>query len=254
MKILRTFLLALSLAAYASSLPAQTSLSIRQAAPALAITHLTGDLYLYTTYGQAGGAPYPSNSMYLLTSKGAVMFDTPWDSTQYQPLLDSIYIRHHQRVALCISTHFHSDRTGGLAFLQQQGIPTWSSAMTRDLCRLRHENQAANVFTQDTTFIVGNYSFRTFYPGAGHTKDNIVIWLMKDKVLYGGCFVKSTEAPDLGNLADADLAEWPASVRRVMREFPDPAFVIPGHLDWTDKLSLLHTEKLLQQYRESHPQ
>src|SRR5258708_8618319 len=111
MKILRPFLLALSLAAYASSLPAQTSLSIRQAAPALAITHLTGDLYLYTTYGQAGGAPYPSNTMVLLTSKGAVMFDTPWDSTQYQPLLHKIYIHHHQRSPLFISPHLPTPRT-----------------------------------------------------------------------------------------------------------------------------------------------
>ena len=30
--------------------------------PALTITHLTGDCYIYTTYGLAGGQPYPANS------------------------------------------------------------------------------------------------------------------------------------------------------------------------------------------------
>jgi metallo-beta-lactamase class B len=221
--------------------------------PPLTITHLTGDLYVYTTWHTLSDGPYPSNSMYLVTPKGAVLFDTPWDSTQFQPLLDSIYARHRQRVVLCISTHFHEDRTAGLAFLQQQGIPTWSSAMTLEFCRQRHENQAAYTFIQDTTFTVGGYSFRTFYPGAGHTKDNIVIWLTKDKVLYGGCFIKSTEAPDLGNLADADVNEWAASIRRIDKAFPPPAYVIPGHLGWTDNQSLPHTLKLLQQYKESHP-
>jgi len=124
--------------------------------------------------------------------------------------------------------------------------------MTKELCRLHHEAQAGNVFTKDTTFTVGNYSFRTFYPGAGHTKDNIVIWVPKPRVLYGGCFVKSTEATDLGNLSDADPAAWAASIRRVMAAFPDPAFVIPGHLDWTDKESLSHTTRLLEEYKAAH--
>jgi metallo-beta-lactamase class B len=217
--------------------------------PALTITHLTGDCYVYTTYGLAGGEPYPANSMYLVTDKGVVMFDVPWDSTRDQPLLDSIENRHHQRVVLCIATHFHEDRTAGLSWLSRQGISTWSSVMTKDLCRLHHEAQADNVFTKDTTFTVGNYAVRTFYPGAGHTRDNIVIWVPKARVLYGGCFVKSTQATDLGNLSDADPGAWGASIKRVMAAFPDPAFVIPGHLDGTDPQSLLHTAKLADEYK-----
>lgn len=232
--------------------PASSDRTKDQRHPALSIVHLTGDCYVYTTYGLSGGQPYPANSMYLVTGRGVVMFDVPWDSTQDQPLLDSIYNRHHQRVVLCISTHFHEDRTAGLPYLKQQGIPTWSSALTKELCRLHHENQAASIFTKDTMFTVGNYTFRTFYPGAGHTKDNIVIWVPKARVLYGGCFVKSTEAPDLGNLADADPVAWVSSVRRVMKEFPDPAFVIPGHLSWADKRSLVLTARLLDEYKAAH--
>ncbi|TDW97039.1 subclass B1 metallo-beta-lactamase [Dinghuibacter silviterrae] len=217
--------------------------------PPLTITHLTGDCYVYTTYRPVGGEPYPANSMFLVTGKGVVMFDVPWDTTQYQPLFDSISTRFHQPVVLCISTHFHDDRTAGLSFLKQRGIPTWSSALTRELCVLHHNDVAENVFTKDTTFTVGNYSFSTFYPGAGHTTDNIVIWVPKARVLYGGCFVKSTEAPGLGNLADADPVAWPVSLQRLMKAFPDPDFVIPGHLGWTDKESLRHTARLLQAYK-----
>lgn len=256
MKPLITVIIMLSLAAQsaqARSQATQIPTLPAQSHPALTITHLTGDLYVYTTWHVIDDGPYPSNSMYLVTPKGAVMFDTPWDSTQFQPLLDSIYARHRQRVVLCISTHFHKDRTAGLAFLQQQGIATWSSAMTLELCRQRHENQAAHTFTKDTTFNIGDYSFRTFYPGPGHTKDNIVIWLPEDKVLYGGCFVKSTEAPTIGFVGDGDLTAYPSSIMRLIKEFPHPTYIIPGHLGWTDNRSLEYTLKLVQQYKDTHP-
>ena len=95
--------------------------------PSIAISHSTGDFYIYTTHRLLNGKMIPSNSMYLITDKGAVMFDTPWDTTQFQPLLDSIQFRHHTNVALCIATHFHDDRTAGLDFLKQKGITTYSS-------------------------------------------------------------------------------------------------------------------------------
>src|SRR5215470_14788414 len=79
----------------------------------LTITHLTGEFYIYTTYGIFRNDTVPSNSMYLVTSKGVILFDTPWDSTEFQPLLDSIKRRHNKEVVLCIATHFHADRTAG---------------------------------------------------------------------------------------------------------------------------------------------
>ena len=80
------------------------------------ISHLTGDFYIYTTYSLVAGSLFPANGMYLVTDSGVAMFDTPWDSTQFQPLLDSIQARHHKRVILCIATHFHEDRTAGLEY------------------------------------------------------------------------------------------------------------------------------------------
>src|ERR1700753_2088558 len=72
----------------------------------LKITHLAGDFYVYETWKTISSGPYPSNSMYLVTKDGAVLFDTPWDSTQFQPLLDTIWQRHHKRAIMCIATHF----------------------------------------------------------------------------------------------------------------------------------------------------
>lgn len=159
----------------------------------LHIQHLTDNFYIYTTYKDLNGFMFPSNSMYLVTENGIVLFDTPWDTTQFQPLLESISIKHNKEVVLAISTHYHDDRTAGLEFLKQKNVKTYSSKLTYDLCREHNEKQAEFYFENDTTFSIGNYKFETYYPGEGHTKDNIVIWFDKYKILYGGCLVKSTE-------------------------------------------------------------
>jgi Zn-dependent hydrolases, including glyoxylases len=213
--------------------------------PKLRITPLHGDFYVYTTWRPVGGALFPSNSLYVVTAKGIVMIDTPWDTTQLQPLLDSMQARHHQQPVMSLSTHFHADRTAGLNWLQAHGVATWSSAYTKQLCIEKNEEKAAHIFTKDTSFTVGNHSFQAYYPGPGHTKDNIVVWFEKEKILYGGCFVKSTESEHLGNLSDADTSAWPASIRKVLKQFK-PNYVIPGHQDWKDKRSLEHTLKLLE--------
>ena len=73
----------------------------------LKISHLTGDFYIFVTYNLYKGAKIPANGMYLVTNKGVVMFDTPWDTTQFQPLLDSIKAKHNKAVVACFATHFH---------------------------------------------------------------------------------------------------------------------------------------------------
>lgn len=215
----------------------------------LLISPLKGfdNFYVYTTYQNVGNALYPSNSMYLITKDGVVMFDTPWDTTQFQPLLDSIKIKHNKKVIMCIATHHHNDRTIGLEFLREKGIKTFSSNLTLELCKRYNEKQAQYVFNNDTIFNVGGYEFEVYYPGEGHTKDNIVIWFPKQKLLYGGCFIKSTEANNLGNMEDVNVKKWRISAFNLLKRYPNPEMIIPGHLIWNKK-ALKHTIKLLKKY------
>ncbi len=228
-----------------------TSVLAQPQHPALTITRLTKDFYVYVTYNDPGdGSSFPSNSMYLVTRRGVILFDTPWDSTQFQPLLDSIWARHHKKVLLCISTHFHADRTAGLAYYRKKGIATYTTRRTDALSAIRNQPRAAHLITNDTTFTFGNDSFQTFYPGEGHSPDNIVVWFPKEKILYGGCFVKSTEAATLGNLSDANTKAWPVSVKNIFSQLGTPIFVIPGHQSWASNQSLQHTLELLIEYNQ----
>ena len=218
---------------------------------ALVISRLTDNFYVYTTYTLLNGSPYPSNSMFLVTDSGVVMFDTPWDTTQFQPLVDSIDHRWHKKIVLCVATHFHADRTAGLDFLTNKGIKTYSSKLTYDLCKQHKEPQAQYYFLHDTTFTVGGYAFKTFYPGEGHSSDNIVVWFGAYRILYGGCLVKSEENTSIGNLSDANIKEWPLTIKKLMKEFPNPEYVIPGHMSWTGKGQLPHTLKLIHAYKKA---
>jgi len=213
----------------------------------LKITQLTGNFYIFTTYKMYNNSLFPSNGMYLVTEDGVIMFDTPWDTAQCLPLLEYIYKHHDRKVVCCISTHYHDDRTAGLEILKKNGVRTYSSKQTYNLCIKNNEKKAEFIFTGDTTFSYGSHTFQAYYPGEGHTKDNIVIWFEKVKILYGGCLVKSTESDGLGNISDANIITWPETIKNVMNKYPEPDYVIPGHFSWLNNQGLQHTLELLEQ-------
>jgi metallo-beta-lactamase class B len=127
----------------------------------LTITHLTGDFFVFTTWRMLGDIRFPANGLYLVTNQGVVMIDTPWDTTQFQPLLDSIEVKHKKSVVLCIATHSHEDRTAGLEFLGNKGIKTYTSSLTDEICidleleDIRFKHSTVVKVTQRTTLLYG---------------------------------------------------------------------------------------------------
>ncbi len=65
--------------------------------------------------------------------------------------------------------------------------------------------------------------------GEGHTEDSICVYLPMQKILFGGCSVKSLRSRGLGNIADANIDEWPDTIREMKRRFPEVEVIIPGH-------------------------
>lgn len=210
----------------------------------LKISHLTGDFYVFTTYNLYKGTPVPANGLYVVSNDGVIMIDSPWDTTQFQPLLDSIRAKHNKKVTVCVATHFHEDRTGGLAYYRNQGIKTYTTKQTDELSKKRGMKRAEYLITSDTTLTVGQYSFKTIYPGPGHAPDNIVVWFEKEKVLYGGCLIKSTDDTTLGNLGDANTKEYATTLKKVQARCKNPNHIIPGHNGWKSVKSLEHTLKM----------
>jgi metallo-beta-lactamase class B len=218
----------------------------------LKISHLTGDFYIYTTYSTYEGEQVPANGMYLVTNNGVVMFDTPWDTTQFQPLLDSIKLRHNKNAVICIATHWHSDRTAGLEYYRQQGIKTYTTVITDELSKKNDKKRAEFLMVNDTVFNAGQYSFETYYPGQGHTADNIVIWFSKEKILYGGCLIKGADAENLGYLGDANVKEYESTLKKVQVKCRKPKFIIISHSDWNNIQSLKHSIVLAKELKKKN--
>ena len=218
----------------------------------LKISHLTGDFYIYTTYNTYEGSQLPANGMYLLTNNGVLLFDTPWDTTQFQPLLDSIKLKHNKSVTLCIASHWHGDRTEGLEYYKQKGIKTYTTLLTDELSKKNHKKRAEFLMAKDTVFNTDQYSFETYYPGEGHTADNIIIWFRKEKILYGGCLIKGADAENLGYLGDANMAAYESTLKKVQKKCPDPKFIIISHSDWNNINSLKHSIKLARKLKKKN--
>ena len=165
--------------------------------------------------------------------------------------------RGHGQIHLRRATHWDAgddaaagwveDRTAGLDYYKSKGIATYSTYATRNLCRENNFPQAEYTFEGDTTFNIHNTVFETFYPGAGHSSDNIVVYFPKDRLLVGGCFVKSVEATDLGNLSDANIGMWRVSAKTLIKKYPKVKTVIPGHQKIAGKSALKHTLKLAKE-------
>jgi metallo-beta-lactamase class B len=221
----------------------------QNATPKLEITPLTGDFYIYTTYNAYQDIMLPAHGMYVVTDSGVVLFDTPWDTTQFQPLLDTIASRYHKDVITCIATHWHSDRTEGLEYYKDKGIATYTTALTDSLSAANNKKRAEHIIYKDTIFHIAQYAFEIYYPGPGHTTDNIVIWFEKEKILYGGCLIKGADAKNLGNLADANVEAYATTLENVRRKYADPKYIIVSHSDWSNNRSLKHSIKLAKRLK-----
>ncbi|WP_316735112.1 BlaB/IND/MUS family subclass B1 metallo-beta-lactamase [Pedobacter aquatilis] len=213
--------------------------------PKLKITKIAPNLYKYTSYNVYKGNITDANAVYLVTKKGVVVIDAPWDSTQFQPFLDSIKVKHNQKVVLAIATHSHEDRAGGLGFFKAKGIETYATAKTNKILLATKKPTAQFTFNGDTTFNIGGVNIHTYFAGEGHTKDNITIWFEQGKLLYGGCLVKSIDSKDLGYIGEANIKQWAQSIKNVQKKFPDAKILIPGHGEGNKPNALNHTLELL---------
>ena len=220
--------------------------------PGLTVTPLNSQVYVHTTYGVYGNTPFPSNGLIVKTQDGVVLVDTGWDTVNdtdnTRQLLRWVADSLRQSIRLCIITHAHDDKVGGIAELRKAGIRVVSTPLTAQKTIKLGYPSPDPILPTDTTFTIGQEPIRCYFPGEGHTSDNIVVWLPNQQILYGGCFVKSVAAFGMGNLADANVKAWSGSIQNVMRQFGNARIVVPGHEEWSDTEALKHTLQLINKY------
>lgn len=206
----------------------------------LKIEALSESVYRHISYKQVDGyGLVPSNGLIVLQGDHSVLIDTPWSAADTLSILK--WAKQQQApVTASISTHWHADRTAGIEALNAAGVDTYATVRTNEILHQQGLPQALHVIEQNPAHW---QALTVFYPGAGHAKDNIVVWLPHQKVLAGGCLVKSLDATTLGYTGDADILHWPEAVESVKQMFA-PEIVVPGHGEPGSVDLLTHTQML----------
>lgn len=183
------------------------------------------------------------NGLIFKDQEEAVVIDTPVDDSSSYELMQWIKNQLHAEIIAVIPTHFHEDCLGGLNAFHQREILSFANISTLDSAKNRNTNIPRVGFLQELQIQVGNEEVICSFVGAGHTSDNIVVYIPSQKVLFGGCLVKEIGA-NKGNLADADTKAWPISIQNLKEKFPEAKIIVPGHGVFGDRTLLDYTEKL----------
>jgi metallo-beta-lactamase class B len=211
------------------------------------LTKINEQIWVHTSYFNYMGDLIPSHGLLAITNAGIVLVDTPWNNDQTKELLKMVKDKFDQPIKLAVFSHWHQDRIGGIDTLIAEQIKTASTALTAELAvKAGFQKPQTTINPKSEVFKVGDLSFETYYPGPGHSMDNIVVYFPKTRVLYGGCLVKPMGSTNLGNVADGDATQYPKTMRKLMRRYPKAAIVIPNHGPWGDFRLLTHTLKLAE--------
>lgn len=196
----------------------------------------------YTNDPQFGR--FPSNGLILINNNEAFLFDTPTTVTQTQELVDFITDSLKLKVIGFVPNHWHNDCVGGLEYLKSIGVKTYANQLTIDILKQKGQTYPDNGFRDSLQLFLGDKEILCYYMGAAHSKDNIVVWIPSEKILFAGCMAKSINSINLGNTVDGDLKAYPITIKKVIEKFPNANIIIPGHGSFGGIEVLTHTLKL----------
>ena len=108
-------------------------------------------------------------------------------------------------------------------------MATYASPSTRRLAEA--EGNEIPAFSRRTLIEQGRSALRSVSSSILVLRIRPTIWLLyvpSANVLYGGCAVHELSSTSAGNVADADLAEWPTSVERIQKHPGNRESSFPG--------------------------
>lgn len=194
------------------------------------LTQLSKEVYVHTSISQLGSyGKVSSNGMLLVKGKKAFLFDSPANNEQTKQLVLWLRKNLKTKVVGFIPNHWHLDCMGGLEYLQSMKAKSYASNKTIELAKKEHLAAPSLGFKDSLTLTLDDQIIKCYYLGEAHSKDNIVVWLPKEQILFPGCMVKELTCYKMGNISESNLDEWPNTIEKVMLKFSNAKIVIPGH-------------------------
>lgn len=214
-------------------IPAEPFVASGTGEAAVELSRIDDRVWVHTSYAPWEGSVVGSNGLVVATDTGLVLIDSPWTPEQTAALDRLARDAFGAEITAAIVTHAHPDRMGGAPYLREAGIPITSLETVAERAAETGYVVPDDVRGGDLAELtVGGTTFTIDHPGAGHTIDNLVVWIADHRVLFGGCLVKEERAVTLGNTAQADVVAWPRSLTLVAERYPDADVLVPGHGAW----------------------
>ena len=225
--------------------------SLRSAPPEtiredLEVERLVEGVWLHTSYEELEDfGRVPANGLVVVSDGEAAVIDTPWTDDQIRALAAWVEERLGARLKVVVPTHSHADCMGGLAAAHDLGARSYSSTKTAEIAKRKKLPVPQESFERERAIALGSRVLEARYVGPGHTVDTIVVWLPDARILFAGDLARSASARSLGNIREADLDGWPASVETLQRQYGEASLIVPGHGRPGGAELLSHTQELL---------
>ena len=202
----------------------------------VSFAELKPGVWQHTTYlDLMGFGPVPSNGLLVVDGESSLLVDTAWTEYQTAQILRWAAEVLGKPVRAAVVTHAHQDKMGGIAALNAAGIPSWANPLSNELAPKHDLLPATNALMFDANGWATDAGatalapLKIYFPGGAHTRDNITVGLPALGLAFGGCMIKASDSPTLGNLADADTAAYAQSVRNFGAAFSDASLIVMSH-------------------------
>lgn len=217
--------------------------------PTIQLRKLATGVWLHTSgYVYPSGTEFPSNGLIVQEGEELTLVDTAWGELATLELLEAIRAVLHLPVRRAVVTHFHGDRAAGVDVLESRGIEVLAHPLTQRFAieyGMPVPDKTLEALTERGGAVtVGR--LQAFFPGPAHTLDNLMVWLPREKILFGGCAVRARQANSAGNTAHGDLKSWLRVLDEVRENYGEAVMVIPGHGEPGGLELLSHTSRLVQ--------
>jgi metallo-beta-lactamase class B len=225
------------------------SFAARAADSGISVRHLVGPIYLVEDEHYT-----KTNSLIYIGPSHVTVVGASWTPETAKTLRDQIRRLTSRPVQEVIDTSPDPEWSGGNGYWKSIGAKiiavqvtadvlkrTWTT--TVDQCRKNHPDYPQLPLVPPTETHAGEFELqhghiRAFYLGPSHTAGDIFVYFPSEKLLDAGSILKE----QLGNMAKADVNEYPNTLRKLKALHLDVETVISGH--W----SPIHGPDLVDRY------
>ena len=198
-----------------------------------------------TGVASAANKGFMSNAGFVVTGDGVVVFDALGTPALGQAMVAAIRSITRAPIRRVIVSHYHADHIYGLQALKAAGAEIWAQRkaeiyLASDIATSRLAQRRAELYPWvdettrlvppdiwldgDTDFRLGGLTFRLIYSGGAHSPEDMLMYVVEDRVLFAGDLLFAGRVPFVGT---ADSRGWLAAMSKMIAV--DARVVIPGH-------------------------